>query len=935
MRKALSVFLATAFVLTSLGGPAAAQSALQLPLPGAMVSTTPAYFPTVLKGIQIYPDKPLAFNFLVDRGDDMLEGDAFKAESAKLIKYFLAALTIPEDQMWVNLSPNEPDRIIPDQFGQTEMGRDLLAQDYLLKQLSASLMYPEHEVGKKFWERVNANVRAEGDVSLQNIPANIMNKIWIVPAESKIYEHARGAFVVEARLKVMLEGEYVKEIRDKRSEVSMSGGEVLTDQFTSDILREVLLPAIEHEVNEGATFAPLRQIYHSMLLATWYKNKLKDSLLGKTYVDQAKTDGVNMTDPAINQKIYEQYLTAFKRGAYNMIKEEYDPITQNVIPRKYFSGGAVMKEMAAAMTPATRREIESAAMSVAKRIASVSTRVEAVASSAAMTAEKAKEAVRGYIQPAKISASSFTLNAQEKEGTIVVRLTLNGDSYSPIKAMINPEKFQTLSNAYSVQWKNVKNDSNAIDFVFEKREENSPDAAMAVRKNFAALTFAGVLGGLSAWQVFSVIERRSGEVMERLEGLEAAQRQYRLEQRENLLQLERSVDELKTMTSAQHVTELSEYLSFMEEDLLEAIKNQRPVNLDEVEEAIRQEVARRKGWMLPADYAKLLEQAESLMQDLRALRGGDAAMTAVEENRRESFNFSSLFKQREKLRMLRNEKWRELWELSLVPNQDSIKDIIFPHTMFILQQKIDHYMDVMRLLLRVEETEGEKRNVVYVEADSNGWFDVDELKKRAGGDAAMRASPGVSAQRSVDSEKFQSPAMSASEFLENGAYVMFSLATAFALLNVISDSSDEADDIERRNRIWTSRLTLLSLIAGWGLLFISMSQEKDDSGQSSLDKDQPNEMMIDSPSSPAMAVTPVKQAPGGIDLNPAMATMDIQKDGAGVVLTDLPQEMIDAAQNATGFVPVISNINMSIGVQNLFMLLGLREEDETTAVAAI
>ena len=56
--------------------------------------------------------------------------------------------------MWVNLSPYEKDRIVPQSFGQTEMGRDLLAEDYLLKQVTASLIYPEDEVGKKFWKRI-------------------------------------------------------------------------------------------------------------------------------------------------------------------------------------------------------------------------------------------------------------------------------------------------------------------------------------------------------------------------------------------------------------------------------------------------------------------------------------------------------------------------------------------------------------------------------------------------------------------------------------------------------------------------------------------------------------------------------------------------------------------------------------------------------------
>ena len=51
-------------------------------------------------------------------------------------------------------SPYEKDRIIPQSFGLTEMGRDLLAEDYMLKQITASLIYPEDEIGKKFWKRI-------------------------------------------------------------------------------------------------------------------------------------------------------------------------------------------------------------------------------------------------------------------------------------------------------------------------------------------------------------------------------------------------------------------------------------------------------------------------------------------------------------------------------------------------------------------------------------------------------------------------------------------------------------------------------------------------------------------------------------------------------------------------------------------------------------
>ena len=49
----------------------------------------------------------------LDKGDSQLSNNALKKESSKLIKYFLASLTIPEKDLWGNLSPYEKVRIIP------------------------------------------------------------------------------------------------------------------------------------------------------------------------------------------------------------------------------------------------------------------------------------------------------------------------------------------------------------------------------------------------------------------------------------------------------------------------------------------------------------------------------------------------------------------------------------------------------------------------------------------------------------------------------------------------------------------------------------------------------------------------------------------------------------------------------------------------------
>ncbi|MBF0489990.1 MAG: hypothetical protein HQL15_05155 [Candidatus Omnitrophica bacterium] len=329
----------TAFLLNSFGAlPLASAAELNLPKPGVMVHLSPEFNPPILKGLKVHTDNPFRFDFIVNKGDSSLANDQLKEESSKLIKYFLASLTIPEKDLWVNLSPYEKDRIVPESFGQTGMGRDLLSEDYMLKQITASLIFPEDAVGKKFWKRIYEE--AAKKYGTTNIPVNTFNKVWIVPEKAVVYENAKvgAAYVVEAKLKVMLEQDYLSL---EKHEGIQSKGAVSSDtnQLGNQIVREVVIPELTREVNEGKNFSSLRQVYNSLILAAWYKKKIKDSILSSVYQDRNKIAGVNIDDPQEKQKIYQQYLKAFKKGVYNYIKEDFDPMTQERIPRKYFSGG--------------------------------------------------------------------------------------------------------------------------------------------------------------------------------------------------------------------------------------------------------------------------------------------------------------------------------------------------------------------------------------------------------------------------------------------------------------------------------------------------------------------------------------------------------------------------------------------------------------------
>jgi len=337
VRKFVSTIILVCFTTLSVVPPSYAQSiaSLSLPTPGVMVMPTEAFVPVLLKGMTIHPDDALKFDFIVDSGDTEFSSDEVRKEAERLVKYFLASMTVPKNDLWVNLSPYEKDRIIPEELGKTALGRDLLAQDYILKQLTASMMYPEDELGKKFWERIRK--KAEEKYGVTDIPTNTFNKVWILPESASVYEHEQTVYIVNAKLKVMLDTDYLAlQVEAGDGE---EGATSRAKQASDEIIREIIIPEIEKEVNNGKNFAPLRQIYHSLILAKWYKQNIKNSLLSQVYTDQNKTKGIEIDDDSIKNEIYERYMKAYEKGVFSYIKEDYDALSQTVIPRKYFSGG--------------------------------------------------------------------------------------------------------------------------------------------------------------------------------------------------------------------------------------------------------------------------------------------------------------------------------------------------------------------------------------------------------------------------------------------------------------------------------------------------------------------------------------------------------------------------------------------------------------------
>jgi len=404
LRRLLCLWVTISFVSSLLIPPQKlyAQSVLDLPAPGTMVSLSPSFEPALIRGLTVHQDNPFLFDFIVDPGQDLrgviarseATKQSLKAQADRMIKYFFAALTIPDKDIWVNLSPYEKDRMIPVSLGQTAMGRDLLAQDYMLKQLTASLIYPQNALGKTFWKKVYS--KAKEMYGTTQIPVNTFNKVWIVPQRAGVYEHGQTAFIVSGHLKVMLEEDYLSltkhnaisnpsgVIARSAAQRSPQGDEAISERTTnnthslgSQIIRQIILPEIEKEINEGKNFATLRQIFYAQVLAVWFKRNLKQALLNQVYANKSTVKGIDQNDSATNEAIYHQYLKAYKKGVFNFIQEEPADLSLRggvadeaiskgtTIPRKYFSGGfADLAQLVINPAQLTKVDIDSAQRAV-------------------------------------------------------------------------------------------------------------------------------------------------------------------------------------------------------------------------------------------------------------------------------------------------------------------------------------------------------------------------------------------------------------------------------------------------------------------------------------------------------------------------------------------------------------------------------------------
>ncbi|TRZ93345.1 hypothetical protein D4R78_08615, partial [bacterium] len=272
---------------------------------------------------------------LSPKGTDPKE--SLQQETKTLLNYFFIGISLPNEAFWVNLRPDVEDNIIDRELAETDLGKIFLEADLQLKKDTANFTSPQTLEGKEYWDKLYK--KAEELYGSENITIPTLTRPWIVPDEIIIRESSDNAYIYKATLKVMLEQDYLKDsstynFKDERSKA--------LNEYSSQLIRETIIPKLTKEINSSKRYAPLRQVYYSLILAQWFKQKFYGKSGVYSYlIDRHNLNGLTSKTSWSKTTYFNAYKTSFQQGEYNIKEPVYTPTGQ--IIRSYMSGGVALQ----------------------------------------------------------------------------------------------------------------------------------------------------------------------------------------------------------------------------------------------------------------------------------------------------------------------------------------------------------------------------------------------------------------------------------------------------------------------------------------------------------------------------------------------------------------------------------------------------------------
>ncbi|MEU9011323.1 hypothetical protein AB0D12_16385 [Streptomyces sp. NPDC048479] len=204
----------------------------------------------------------LNYAFSAKKVDDEYAAGWGGQEKAQLISdAFFTWLALTPDKFWVNLNPDEPDRVMDAKFGKTDAGRVLLEADLQMKHDFFKTMDPKTDLGKRFWASLPK-------VNGRPCFAGIRN--WIEPKTATVREQDGGIYILDAPLKLK---------STPQDFATNPGGERICNPSKAErdeaqrVIDRMIVPEVEKTINAAPQYADLRRVYTARVAAEFIRQQ--------------------------------------------------------------------------------------------------------------------------------------------------------------------------------------------------------------------------------------------------------------------------------------------------------------------------------------------------------------------------------------------------------------------------------------------------------------------------------------------------------------------------------------------------------------------------------------------------------------------------------------------------------------------------------------
>jgi CHASE3 domain sensor protein len=311
-----------------------AQIAEQLDISGSFTGPIDSFSRPAHLRYLAYNNLDQSFKVILNQGD-FKQSKVPEPENSVIqpLKLFYIGLAIPNKNFWVNLRPDSRDQIIDDSLAKTDMGKILLEADLELKKDLARATFPSTPQGKEYWDMMYKKI--EEVYGPNNNRVYLNTRIWVTPGEVVICEDKNSAYIYKAALNVSTEAAYLKdkqgtEIKDPRDKA--------TNEYSAQLMQELILPEIRKEVNTGKKYASLRQVYYSLILAQWFKRKFYGA--GGLYpylIDRQNLNGLTSNHSWSKDTYFHEYRRSYIQKEYDLQVQTFNLFGRAV--RTYANGG--------------------------------------------------------------------------------------------------------------------------------------------------------------------------------------------------------------------------------------------------------------------------------------------------------------------------------------------------------------------------------------------------------------------------------------------------------------------------------------------------------------------------------------------------------------------------------------------------------------------